>query len=297
MNRLRGYISLTRPWNMALCAMSVFCGAVLGGKPLAVAAGMYPPGPGPFFGQLWFRTIAAALSASLILAAGNVFNDICDIDTDRINAPARPIVSGQVTIRGAEIFAAALTVAGLLFAVPLGIRGIAVALIACVLLYAYDARLKRTVAAGNLAVALLGGLAFIYGGIAGNSIARSLIPAVFAVLLHWAREIVKDIADIAGDRTAGIDTVGTRLGPEYASRLAVGIIILFIAATAVPSLTGYFGAAYTVICLTGIWIPLSVTVTVLLRSPSSGTASGVAAALKAIMPVGLVAVITGFQGI
>ena len=297
MNRLAGYAALTRPWNMALCAMSVFCGAVLGGKPLAVAAGMYPPGPGSAVGQLWFHTIAAALSASLILAAGNVFNDICDIDTDRINAPTRPIVSGQVTINSAGIFATALTLTGLFFAVPLGIRGVAVALIACVLLYAYDTRLKRTVAAGNLTVALLGGLAFIYGGIAGNAIARSLIPAMFAVLLHWAREVVKDIADITGDRATGIDTVGTRLGPEKASRLAAGIIILLIAATAIPSLTGYFGAAYTFICLAGIWIPSAVTAVSLLRSPSPETAYRVATALKAIMPVGLAAVIAGFQGI
>lgn len=296
MNRLAGYVALTRPWNMVLCAMSVFCGAILCGKPLTVIAGMFPPEPGPLAGQLWFRTAAAAFSASFILAAGNAFNDMCDIDTDHVNAPSRPIVSGAVTVRGAGTLTVLLTFMGLLCAVPLGIRGIAVALIACLLLYAYDTRLKRTVAAGNVTVALLGGLAFVYGGIAGNAVARSLIPAVFAVLFHWAREVAKDIADISGDRFAGIDTIATHLGPDKASRLTAAILIFVIAATAIPALTGYFGAAYTVICSTGIWLPLAVIVTAMLRSPSPGTASTAAAALKVLMPVGLAAVIAGFQG-
>ena len=75
-----GLYRITRPGNALVCALAVLSGGLLGGKPLtligdaasSILAGQGAPG--------WFvRVISASFSASLILAAGNVFNDIRDI--------------------------------------------------------------------------------------------------------------------------------------------------------------------------------------------------------------------------
>ena len=41
----------------------------------------------------------AATSAAAIAAAGNVYNDLRDLDTDRINRPDRPLPAGRIPAR------------------------------------------------------------------------------------------------------------------------------------------------------------------------------------------------------
>ena len=64
--------------------------------------------------------------------------------------------------------------------------------------------MKRIILLGNFIVAFLTGLAFIYGGIAVNNFKYAVIPAIFAFLINFIREIVKDMEDIEGDKSAGI---------------------------------------------------------------------------------------------
>jgi 4-hydroxybenzoate polyprenyltransferase len=97
---------------------------------------------------LWALAFLLAAS-SLLYIAGVVFNDVFDIETDRIERPQRPLPSGRVSIRGASKFAwkalllgvVAAGMAGLLMGHP-QLVVLAALLAACILLY--DARLKRT---------------------------------------------------------------------------------------------------------------------------------------------------------
>ncbi len=207
-----GLVRLMRPVNALICGASVIAGGTLGGKPLTrlgeLAAALFSPGWWNLTEWQW-RTILAAFSASLILAAGNVFNDVRDVSCDRINAPERPLPSGMVSAGTATVFAACLAGIGILLAIPLGIPGFATAAYATILLIWYDMQLKRIPLAGNIAVAFLGGLAFFYGGIAGYAPGRALIPAIFSFLYHLGRELIKDGADYPGDAAANIRTAAT----------------------------------------------------------------------------------------
>ena len=296
MDALKGFIALTRPVNMLICGLSVICGAIIGDRPatlfieLLTSTGQGSP-PG------WaFRTGAAALSASLILAAGNVLNDIYDVSTDSINAPKRPIPSGLVTVRMARCFFGILTVAGFIFAAPLHIPGIAVALTAFSLLVVYDIKLKGVPLAGNIVVAGLGGLAFIYGGIAGNCIKEAMIPASFAMLFHLGREIIKDAADLRGDKRAGIKTAATVWGVTVACRLASFVLILLAFVVALPSLTGRFGVVYTVYIALGVCPVLLYAAASSLTDQSEPNLRRISMILKVDMPLGIIAVLAGFQG-
>ena len=44
------------------------------------------------------------------------------------------------------------------------------------------------------------GIAFIYGGVIVGRIERAVVPAIFAFFVNLARELLKDVEDMEGDR-------------------------------------------------------------------------------------------------
>ncbi|MGI0068285.1 MAG: UbiA family prenyltransferase, partial [Thermoplasmata archaeon] len=88
-----------------------FAGTIVGGL---AAAGLGLP----FSFSLWWAVVLAAFSTACVTAAGNVLNDVLDVDTDRTNHPDRPLVRGEFTIVGARRLTVALFVVGGLFIVP-----------------------------------------------------------------------------------------------------------------------------------------------------------------------------------
>jgi len=295
MKKVSGFLSITRPGNVLVCALSVFSGGLLGEKPMERLSGFFPSFETGL--DSWAaRLLCASVSASLILAAGNVLNDVCDLDTDRINTPHRPLPAKILTRTEAIVFAALLAFIGLLLAVPLGVTGTIIALSAVLILLFYDLKLKRVPLAGNLAVAFLGGLAFIYGGIAGFSPLQSLVPAIFAFLFHLGRELVKDAADISGDSLSGIRTAATIWGVRT-SLLLSGLVFAVLAVFVVlPVVILWFGRGYLVIVAIGVWPVLIHVMISSLRNPSQDNLRRLAKLLKLDMPVGIIAVLAGFQG-
>jgi len=296
----KGFFQLARPANMLICGLSVVCGGILSGKPLdrlwELISFFFTHLNANF--QSWeLCTLSAAVSASLILAAGNVFNDVRDLQCDKINNPHRPIPSGMVTPTGASIFAMILALAGILLSLTLGLPGIAVALCAVVLLAAYDMKLKGVPLAGNITVAVLGGLAFVYGGIAGNSITRALLPAAFAAFFHLGRELLKDAADIHGDLYSGLNTAATVWGKETACLFASTVLVVLAVFTVSPFTFGFFGVAYFLVIAVGVWPVLLYASVSPLRDSSEKNLRRISRLLKMDMPVGIIAIIVGFQGL
>lgn len=298
MKSLKGLFLLTRPVNAFICALSVFCGAILGGIPLERTLefmSVFSSQTAGIFQSWQLRTLSGALSASLILAAGNVFNDVRDLKTDSINTPFRPIPSGMVSMHAAVIFAVILAVSGLIFSFPLGKYGISAAFFAIVFLAAYDIRLKGVPLAGNTVVAGMAGLAFIYGGIAGDAVERSMLPAVFAFLFHLGRELLKDAADVEGDRASGIRTAATVWGEEFACRFAAVILTVLAIAAFAPFTFGFFGIGYFLVIMLGVSPVLLYSSVSVIRNPSERNLRRISAILKLDMPVGIAAVIMGFS--
>ena len=153
-----------------------------------------------------------ALAALAIFAGGNVINDVCDVEVDRINAPTRPLPSGEVSTR------AAVAWTGLLFGIGGGASVVAgwisgywatgVALWAIGWLIVYSLWLKGRVLVGNVTIAMLAGLLVLYGAHAvGGQWYSGIVGAVFAFGTTFARELVKDLADVEGDRALGLRTL------------------------------------------------------------------------------------------
>lgn len=182
-------------------------------------------------------TLAAATSTTLATAAGNVLNDLGDRESDRVNHPDRPLVTGAVSVGRARAIAIGGFVVGGVLVVPFALTHWllpVIYLLAIGLLLAYEYRLKGIGLPGNLAVAVLTGMVFLYGGAAAGNVVPLFAFATMATLATLSREVIKDIEDLAGD----IDrrTFPKVYGTPAAVWLARGAVAAAIVLSAVPLL-------------------------------------------------------------
>jgi geranylgeranylglycerol-phosphate geranylgeranyltransferase len=224
---LAGLIALTRPVNSLVAGLAAVLGYI-------IATGTLEP----------FSLILLPIVFSLT-AAGNIFNDLCDLEIDRINRPGRPLPSGKVTPGVAGILAATLFSAGLVWSIPAGLPCVVIAVANSLLLLAYARALKRTVLWGNVAVSYLSASIYPFGGaLAGlPGVVRTLPLAGITFLAMLSRELLKDAEDVPGDSAAGARTVaiahGVRKTGVYAYACAIGAI----AVSLLPVLP-WWGPAY-----------------------------------------------------
>jgi len=175
------------------------------------------------------QAIFGFLTAFLLLAGTMVFNDIQDVQVDRVNSPNRPIPSGKVTIRQAYGLSVVFSAFALLSSLVLGILTFLTALFALALMAYYNTHGKKTGLLGNVVVSFNVALPFFFGGLAVNSL-RPLLFIFFllAFLANTAREVAKGIADVAGDSSKGIMTIAVTQGPKRAAELAAAFFVVAV---------------------------------------------------------------------
>lgn len=209
------YVEILRPGNALMGAIAVILIAIIDRS-------------------LNLPIILAMLAVFLETAAGNVINDYFDYQIDLINKPERPIPSGRISLKGGRNYGYLLfllaTLCGFLISymtnnwIPF-----VIVLIADILLYLYAYKLKATPLIGNLTVGLMTGLGFVFAGFTLNNptiISTSIFLGFFAFVMTTAREIVKDIEDMEGDKSEGAKTLPILYGEKIASILAFILIII-----------------------------------------------------------------------
>ena len=161
---------------------------------------------------------AAMVTASVFLAEAFLFttNDIFNLEEDRINRPWAPLVSGQANAKTATILSVIYLVPGLLLSYLLGATPFAIYVTAIALGFAYNARLKRIPLLGNLAVAAVTPLAFVFGAAAAGDAGAVTDIYLIAFLANAGREVVNTVIDLEGDLRAGIKSVAALAGTRVA---------------------------------------------------------------------------------
>jgi geranylgeranylglycerol-phosphate geranylgeranyltransferase len=230
--RLRGFVELTRPVNSIVAGVLTFIGSFVAVK-LTADPGLLLP-------------VAAAMIATVLATgAGNAINDYFDRDIDRINNPERPIPRGAVTPRGALWFSVTLFLTAVALALALlPLLAIAIAVVNLLALVTYTELFKGLPGVGNALVAYLGGSTFLFGGAAVGNVEPTVVLFLLAALSTLAREIIKDVEDVSGDREEGLNTLPIAIGERRSLLLAVGLLAVAALASPVPYLTGVFGVAY-----------------------------------------------------
>jgi 4-hydroxybenzoate polyprenyltransferase len=188
------------------------------------------------------------LATLCIASAGNIINDIYDVETDMVNKPDKVIVGKTISEKQANNLFIAFNVigVGLGFYVShlLGKNGFfAVFVIISALLYVYASYLKQILLVGNIVVSILVALSIIIVGL--FELSPVITPenqtvqltyfkiildyAIFAFLINLVRELAKDIEDIDGDHKAGMNTLPIAIGRDRATKVlfAMSLIPLF----------------------------------------------------------------------
>ena len=208
------------------------------------------------------------LATICIMAGGYVINNIFDRDIDLVNKPENVVIGTHISEKSAYNLYFALNIigVGIGFYLSRVIQhpSFAGAFIICsVLLYAYSNGLKQIPFLGNAVIGLLAAFSIIiiiffdlypsmYDGNADTMkrIYSILLDyAIFAFILHFAREIIKTIEDFEGDNEYGITTVATSYGTniaKYVSLVAIAGLTVFLSYYIFANLThnhyafGYF---------------------------------------------------------
>lgn len=184
----------------------------------------------------------------LITGAGNAINDYFDATIDAINRPERPIPSGRIKRDSAFIFSFVLFATGIIISYFIGnsLIPFMIAVFNSLLLYFYAFSLKRKVFIGNLSVSYLTGSTFLFGGSAYGyeGIRFTLVLFFLSTLATLAREIVKSIEDMEGDRKEGAVTLPVRIGEKPAAYAACFIGLFAVLLSPLPYFTGLFNEYY-----------------------------------------------------
>lgn len=192
----------------------------------------------------WPATVAASLALAMVVAAGYVFNDVCDCRVDRINAPTRPIVDGRVPAGIALLWAVLLTFAGLTVAMvwcriafAAGLAVVAGGL-AC-----YDLTSKRLGVGKQLLVAAL--MTSLYplaiaqaGGAFGGRATSLLFFPIWLFVTSFGYEILKDIRDRHGDVAGGRRQDWIARDSSRARRIASAAILIGAGVLIAPCFAG-----------------------------------------------------------
>jgi len=273
----KSFIQIARPVNFVITFLSVIVAAAI------CVEGDYQV----------YKIILAAFSASLTLSAGNIINDIKDIETDKVSHTKRPLAAGKITVNQAKAEYVLLTFIALLLSFFINPQALVIAITATVLLYLYSYYFKTVLILGNIIVSLLTGLVFIYGGVAVNNPLAAIIPAVFAFLINLIREVVKDMQDVEGDLKQGVITFPGKFGFSSSKLLVTELTVLLILVTLYPFITHLYKIEFIILIMAVVNPLLVYNLKILFKDHSSSNLNKISNILKLNMFIGLIAIFLG----
>lgn len=257
-----------------------------------------------------FGFFLLCLSTVCIAAAGNIINDLHDMETDRINKPKKLILGKKISEKAGYTAYIALTVIGVGIGFYLsnliGRPGFtAIFIVISALLYLYATYLKDILLVGNIIVSCLVAMVIIIPGLydllpaitPGNQLTQSIIfsilldYALFAFLINLLREMVKDQEDIDGDYNSGRSSLGIVLGKNRANKIIflAGLIPLILIIFYIYDYL-YENLYAVLYALLLIVAPLLFFQTNIITAKSSKQFSGLSKLLKIIMFLGLLSI-------
>jgi geranylgeranylglycerol-phosphate geranylgeranyltransferase len=237
--------------------------------------------------------ILAGLSAGLTASAGNIINDIFDIEIDKINRPDRPLPSGKISHKEALVLYFIFLLLSFILSWFVNQEAFLIVTGTTSLLFLYSKYLKKIPLVGNILVALLTGLVFIYGGVAVENPAAAVIPALFAFVINLIREIVKDMQDVEGDKKAGLSTFPIKYGFQKSKSLAVFFAIILILSTCYPFFAHLYKIEYFILVMIFVNPLLIYSVKILFKNHSPQNLNKISNLLKLDMVLGLIAIYMG----
>ena len=200
-----------------------------------------------------YMLLLIILATVLIAAGGYVINDYFDVKIDRINRPDEVIVTRSISKPAAMRLSMILSGIGIAcgIAVAVVLKSLTIGILFVLipgLLWFYSSSYKRLFMIGNLIIALLAGVTPIVVAMTNVTVLQlryeTILPyttlvhdiyawlggfALFAFLLTWIREIIKDMQDQMGDRELECHSMPVVWGEKWTKVFVTGLIVITLA--------------------------------------------------------------------
>lgn len=245
------------------------------------------------------------MSVILIAAGGNIINDIYDIRIDHVNRPGTNPIRTEIDEKTARIVFWILSVVGVAlgyfisYLVQFPSLG-SIHLISFFLLWMYNSDFKHRAVYGNLMVGFLSATMIIlipvFDFIPANKGSLDtymglyliyVAYALFAFFMSWAREMMKDLEDIKGDKKHGSRTFAVSYSLN-ANKNFIFIILLIVLFGLGAVFYLFWGKALQMTYIIGFLIlPLLYTIYLMFKANNKEDWAKCSLLMKAIMLVGI----------
>ena len=202
----------------------------------------------------WYILLLLIAATTLIAGGGYVINDYFDVKIDRINRPDEVVVTRSISKPAAMRLSMSLSGVGIAcgLIVALWLRSLPIGILFILipgLLWFYSSSYKRLFMIGNLIIALLAAVTPLLVAMVNVALLQlryaEILPyttlvhdlyawlggfALFAFLLTWIREIIKDMQDQMGDRELECHSMPVVWGERW-TKIFVSILIVLTLAT------------------------------------------------------------------
>lgn len=291
---VKRYVALARPFTLLPPLLGIVSGAIC-----AWGSAHNPDPSRAVTSSVVWTIVLGSVCAAFLNAANNALNQIYDLEIDRINKPKRPLVTGEVSRRGAWIFAWVTYAIGLLptwlvvpypyttwhakFFAPLAEHEcffIYLAAFVATFVYSVPAlgRTKAHPIGANLTIAIPRGCLLKVAGwtmVARATVAEPwFIGAIFGVFLLGAAS-TKDFSDIEGDRAGGCRTLPIAFGVRKAAWMIAPFFVFPWLLMPLGAATGILTGNHTALVVLGIALAAwgAYTVWLIVRNPDELTAT------------------------
>ncbi|UCG70451.1 MAG: UbiA family prenyltransferase [Thermoplasmata archaeon] len=226
------YVQLIRPFTMIPPGVGVISGGLL-------ALGFYGRLSINSPIQTWAEfnfipLIIGAILYSIFNGASNAYNQVTDLEVDRINRPERPIPSGKLTIKEALRFAYIVYAIGLVVAFFISIPFFMVTVLCLMITTLYSTppiQLKKRFLISNMTIAFCQSWLFVLAGWVVYSFSNPFEPTLWFIGMILFIFLVgacgtKDFTEVEGDKKYGMKTLPVLYGNEKAARITGPFFVL-----------------------------------------------------------------------
>jgi 4-hydroxybenzoate polyprenyltransferase len=189
-----------------------------------------------------------------------IYNDLTDIEIDRLNKLDRPLVTGEASPKEARNLIILLGIIGLAAAFMIHSSVFLFVMIYFLLFFLYSfppVRLKKRFILNKLTVGIGTAVTYLVGSSATGTIPAPLfLLAAFGFASAFATSMVIDLRDIKGDKPYKTKTIPIVWGPAITIRLAIALVCSIGIATVIGFIQLGFNVAFPLLAFSAFaaWI-------------------------------------------
>ena len=172
-----------------------------------------------------------------ITASGYIINDIFDVKSDKVNKKDL-IIGNYISVRNAIVWYSLSSSIAIILSIYLlyltkNFYLFVIFLSSIYLLWWYSKKYKHSFIVGNFIVSLLTSLCIfnvflVSSNDSNKSFFLILIFSIFSFLLTFAREIIKDLEDVEGDKLMNSQNIVSTLSITQSKQIVIGILTLVL---------------------------------------------------------------------